>query len=135
MAATEVRTDLPAKPPRLSFLRPAPAGVAVVPQERRLGILSAAFNPITTAHMALAQSAHEHFGLHEVLFVLPLTQPHKSLFGASIAARLEMMARDKACPSCEADRAAVVKRHRPARRSYGSDVRGQANGLARATLQ
>jgi nicotinate-nucleotide adenylyltransferase len=53
--------------------------------------LSAAFNPITTAHMALAQSAHEHFGLHEVLFVLPLTQPHKSLFGAPIAARLQMM--------------------------------------------
>jgi nicotinate-nucleotide adenylyltransferase len=42
--------------------------------------------------MALAQSAYEHFDLHEVLFVLPITQPHKSLFGAPIAARLQMMA-------------------------------------------
>jgi len=92
MATTESRTDLPSKPPRLSFFRPAPAGVGIVPQGRRLGVLSAAFNPITVAHMALAQSAYEHFHLHEVLFVLPITQPHKSLVGAPIAARLQMMA-------------------------------------------
>jgi nicotinate-nucleotide adenylyltransferase len=92
MAAAESRTDLPSKAPRLSFFRPAPAGVGIVPPPRRLGILSAAFNPITVAHMALAQSACEHFQLHEVAFVLPLTQPHKALFGAPIGARLEMMA-------------------------------------------
>jgi nicotinate-nucleotide adenylyltransferase len=92
MAATEARTDLPSKPPRLSFFRPAPAGVAIAPPERRLGVLSAAFNPITVAHVALARSAYEHFQLHEVLFVLPITQPHKSLVGAPLAARLQMMA-------------------------------------------
>lgn len=92
MATPEPRTDLPSKPPRLSFFRPAPAGVGIVPQGRRLGILSAAFNPITLAHMALAQSALAHFDLHEVLFILPITQPHKSLFGAPLAARLQMMA-------------------------------------------
>jgi nicotinate-nucleotide adenylyltransferase len=54
--------------------------------------LSAAFNPPTVAHLALARSAYEHFHLHEVLLVLPLTQPHKDLVGAPIAARLEMMA-------------------------------------------
>jgi nicotinate-nucleotide adenylyltransferase len=80
------------KPPRLSFYRVAPAGVSIIPQGRRLGILSAAFNPITQAHLALAQSAYQHYQLHEVLFVLPITQPHKLIHDAPIEARLQMMA-------------------------------------------
>jgi nicotinate (nicotinamide) nucleotide adenylyltransferase len=91
MAMDEARTDDPSKPPRLSFFRAAPAGVSIVPQSRRLGILSAAFNPITRAHVALAQSAYEHYQLHEVLFVLPITQPHKLIHDAPIEARLRMM--------------------------------------------
>jgi nicotinate-nucleotide adenylyltransferase len=91
MAAQEARTDDPSKPPRLSFFRVAPAGVSIVPQARRLGVLSAAFNPITRAHLALAQSAYSHYQLHEVLFVLPMTQPHKLIHDASIDARLRMM--------------------------------------------
>jgi nicotinate-nucleotide adenylyltransferase len=91
MAAQEARTDDPSKPPRLSFFRVAPAGVSIVPQDRRLGILSAAFNPITLAHLALAQSASVHYQLHEVLFVLPMTQPHKLIHDAPIQARLRMM--------------------------------------------
>jgi nicotinate-nucleotide adenylyltransferase len=91
MAAQEPRTDDPSKPPRLSFFRVAPAGVGIVPSDRRLGILSAAFNPITRAHLALAQSAYVHYQLHEVLFVLPITQPHKLIHDASIEARLQMM--------------------------------------------
>jgi len=91
MAAYESRTDDPSKPPRLSFFRVAPAGVSIVPQNRRLGILSAAFNPITRAHLALAHSAYVHYRLHEVLFVLPITQPHKLIHDAPIKARLQMM--------------------------------------------
>jgi nicotinate (nicotinamide) nucleotide adenylyltransferase len=91
MAADEARTDDPAKPPRLSFFRIAPAGVSVAPWDRRLGILSAAFNPITRAHVALAQSAYEHYQLHEVLFLLPITQPHKMIEDAPVAARLHMI--------------------------------------------
>jgi nicotinate-nucleotide adenylyltransferase len=91
MAAPESRTDDPSKTPRLSFFRLAPAGVSIVPQGRRLGILSAAFNPITRAHLALAQSAYAHYQLHEVLFVLPITQPHKFIHDAPIEARLQMM--------------------------------------------
>jgi nicotinate-nucleotide adenylyltransferase len=91
MAADESRTDDPSKPPRLGFFRVAPAGVSIVPQGRRLGILSAAFNPITRAHVALAQSASHHYQLHEVLFVLPITQPHKLIHDAPIDARLRMM--------------------------------------------
>jgi nicotinate (nicotinamide) nucleotide adenylyltransferase len=92
MAADETRTDDPSKPPRLSFHRVAPAGVSIIPQGRRLGILSAAFNPITRAHMALAQSAQQHAQLHEVLFVLPIIQPHKLIHDAPLEARLQMMA-------------------------------------------
>ena len=91
MAADGARTDDPSKPPRLSFFRVAPAGVSVVPQGRRLGILSAAFNPITRAHVALAQSAYDRYELHEVLFVLPITQPHKMIHDAPIDARLRMI--------------------------------------------
>ena len=91
MTADHARTDDPSKPPRLGFFRVAPAGVALAPPERRLGILSAAFNPITRAHLALAQSAYGHYQLHEVLFVLPITQPHKLIHDAPIEARLQMM--------------------------------------------
>jgi nicotinate-nucleotide adenylyltransferase len=92
MAAAELRSDDASKPSRLSFYRPAPAGVSIVPAGRRLGILSAAFNPITTAHVALARSAYENFRLHEILFVLPITQPHKLIHDAPLEARLQMMA-------------------------------------------
>jgi nicotinate (nicotinamide) nucleotide adenylyltransferase len=91
MAMQEPRTDDPSKPPRLSFFRVAPAGVSIIPQGRRLGILSAAFNPITRAHLALAQSASVHYQLHEVLFILPITQPHKLIHDAPIEARLQML--------------------------------------------
>jgi nicotinate (nicotinamide) nucleotide adenylyltransferase len=91
MAADDARTDDPSKPPRLSFFHAAAGGVSIVPQERRLGILSAAFNPITRAHVALAHSAYEQYQLHEVLFLLPLTQPHKSIHDAPVEARLHMI--------------------------------------------
>jgi nicotinate (nicotinamide) nucleotide adenylyltransferase len=91
MATDEARTDDPSKPPRLSFYHVAAAGASFVPGERRLGILSAAFNPITRAHVALAQSAYEHYQLHEVLFMLPITQPHKLIHDAPVAARLHMI--------------------------------------------
>jgi nicotinate-nucleotide adenylyltransferase len=91
MGVDASRSDDPAKPPRLSFFRVAPAGVSLVPRERRLGILSAAFNPVTAAHVGLATSAYQHFRLHEVLFVLPISQPHKLIHDAPLDARLEML--------------------------------------------
>jgi len=92
MATPELRSDDPSTPPQLSFYRAAPSGASMLPPPRRLGILSAAFNPITSAHVALAQSAYQHFKLHEVLFVLPITQPHKMIHDAPVDARLEMIA-------------------------------------------
>lgn len=78
--------------PRLAFYRAAPAGVGIAPRERRLGVFSGAFNPITLAHVSLAESAVAHYRLDEVLFLLPLAQPHKLIEDAPIDARLAMMA-------------------------------------------
>jgi len=78
--------------PRLTLFRAAPAGIRMTLEGGRLGIFSGAFNPITVAHIALAKSALQHYHLHEVLFLLPLTQPHKEIIGAPIEARLQMMA-------------------------------------------
>jgi nicotinate-nucleotide adenylyltransferase len=56
---------------------------------RRLGVLPAAFNPPTRAHLALAQAALG--SVDEVLFVLPREFPHKSYADATFDQRLEML--------------------------------------------
>ena len=54
-----------------------------------LGILAGAFNPVTVAHLGLAQAA---LGvLDEVVFVLPRQFPHKSYEGAAFPDRLAML--------------------------------------------
>ncbi len=58
---------------------------------RRLGILSAAFNPVTVAHLEIARQARRQYHLDEVLFLLPLLFPHKEYTGASLQQRLEML--------------------------------------------
>jgi nicotinate-nucleotide adenylyltransferase len=67
----------------VEFFRRAPLSPA------RLGILPGTFNPITIAHLALAQAALPH--VDEVVFVLPQVLPHKQFEGASFAERLEML--------------------------------------------
>jgi len=76
--------------PHLSIVRAAPQGLpAQAPG--RLGVLGGAYNPITLAHLAIADTVVSTFGIQEVLFVLPQVPPHKTIFGASLAQRLEMM--------------------------------------------
>lgn len=58
---------------------------------RRLGILSAAFNPVTVAHLEIARQARRQYSLDEVLFLLPLRLPHKEYTGAGLEQRLEML--------------------------------------------
>ena len=62
---------------------------ATVPTTR-LGVLPGTFNPVTVAHLALAESALAH--VDEVLFVLPRRLPHKVYAGASFEERVEMLA-------------------------------------------
>ncbi len=57
--------------------------------QERLGILPAAFNPPTVAHVALADAAQERFALEQVAFVLPRTLPHKTLDRCGFERRLE----------------------------------------------
>lgn len=64
---------------------------ATGPVPTRLGVLGGAYNPITLAHLAVAEAAMAHFGIDEVLFLLPQVPPHKTIFGASLEQRLEMM--------------------------------------------
>ena len=54
-----------------------------------LGVLPAAFNPPTLAHLALARAALSTAG--EVLFVLPREFPHKPYEGATFEQRIEML--------------------------------------------
>lgn len=55
----------------------------------RLGVLPGTFNPITLAHLALAESALAQ--VDEVVFVLPRVLPHKTYFGASFDERVAML--------------------------------------------
>ena len=55
----------------------------------RLGVLPGTFNPITVAHLALAQAALSR--VEEVVFVLPRIFPHKPYSGASFPDRVEML--------------------------------------------
>lgn len=76
--------------PHIRLVRPAPAGLTS--QERnRLGVLGGAYNPITLAHLIIADTVVKAFDLHEVLFLLPQVPPHKSIFGATLEQRLRMM--------------------------------------------
>jgi nicotinate-nucleotide adenylyltransferase len=77
------------KTPRLDLIVRARSGLPA--SNGRLGVLGGVYNPITRAHLILAQAAVEQVNLHEVIFVLSKIPPHKPLFGASIAQRLEMM--------------------------------------------
>lgn len=57
----------------------------------RLGIFPGAFNPVTRAHLALAQAARDQHGLHQVGFLLPQTFPHKEYEGTSFDERVELL--------------------------------------------
>ncbi len=55
----------------------------------RLGILPGTFNPVTVAHLALAQAALTR--VEQVLFVLPRAFPHKEYAGALFEDRVAML--------------------------------------------
>ena len=59
----------------------------------RLGLLPSPFNPPTTAHLALAESAQKSFSLDQVAYVLPDALPHKRIERPSVQRRLEWLGR------------------------------------------
>jgi cytidyltransferase-like protein len=58
---------------------------------RSLGILAGAYNPLTRAHLALAESALAQ--LDEVILVMPRELPHKRYEGVSFEDRLRLVER------------------------------------------
>lgn len=75
----------PRDPPRLRWVLRAHPGA------RRIGVLSAAFNPPTRAHLALAEAARAALELEEVVLLLALTHVEKPLIGFGLSERLEML--------------------------------------------
>ena len=57
----------------------------------KLGILAGAFNPVTNAHLALAEAALSV--VDEVVCVVPRSYPHKQFHGAALDERIEMLRR------------------------------------------
>ena len=55
----------------------------------KLGILAGAFNPVTRAHLALAEAAAQV--VDEVVCVVPRVYPHKEFHGAGLDNRIEML--------------------------------------------
>jgi nicotinate-nucleotide adenylyltransferase len=55
----------------------------------RIGVLAGAFNPVTRAHVALAQAASKI--VDEILCVVPRVYPHKQFHGATLEQRLQML--------------------------------------------
>lgn len=83
------------------------AGAPIV--EGRLGILPAAFNPPTVAHLALADAAALAAGLNQVVFCLPRLLPHKRFDGASFEQRVQMLRAAVGDPTLgRASRAAAI---------------------------
>jgi len=76
----------------LRFVRTAPEGITTSTQQPRLGVLAGTFNPVTCAHLSLAEQARTQFALAEVLFVLPEQLPHRQPDEASLEDRLAMLA-------------------------------------------
>jgi nicotinate-nucleotide adenylyltransferase len=56
---------------------------------KRIGVLAGAFNPVTRAHLALAEAAVRE--VDEVVCVVPRAYPHKQFHGAALEDRLEML--------------------------------------------
>ena len=72
----------------------------------RIGLLPAAFNPPTVAHVALAEGAQSSFGLNQVVYALPATMPHKHFPRPTLAERMDWLSRiaegrpDRAVAAC-----------------------------------
>lgn len=56
---------------------------------RKLGVLPGSFNPLSIAHVELAEAALAH--VDEVLYVVPSALPHKEYFGATLEQRIGMI--------------------------------------------
>jgi nicotinate (nicotinamide) nucleotide adenylyltransferase len=88
-----------------------------------LGVLPGSFNPVTVAHLALAEAGLTQ--TDEILFVLPRIFPHKDYSGAAFEDRVAML-RAAIGPHCSIARTRgglFLEIARECREAYGEDVR------------
>jgi nicotinate-nucleotide adenylyltransferase len=88
-------------------------------------VLPGSFNPVTVAHLALAETALTV--VDEVVFVLPREFPHKKYTGASFAQRVEMLgmalAGQRRFSAAASEGGLFVEIAKECREAYGADVR------------
>ncbi len=77
--------------PAWRWVRRAPEGLRPGDPQPRLGVLGGTFNPVTRAHLALAETARREFALGEILFVLPGRLPHRTPDEATVEDRLALL--------------------------------------------
>jgi nicotinate (nicotinamide) nucleotide adenylyltransferase len=91
----------------------------------RLGVFPGTFNPVTVAHLALAEAALAV--VDEVVFVLPRHFPHKTYTGAGFDQRAELLqlalAPEPRFSAAASDGGLFVEIARECREAYGGDVR------------
>jgi nicotinate (nicotinamide) nucleotide adenylyltransferase len=89
---------------------------------KKVGVIAGAFNPVTRAHIALADAARAH--VEDIVFAIPRAFPHKEFAGANLEHRIEMLRR--ACGEGEievTDGGLFVEIAREVRRSRpGSEI-------------
>jgi nicotinate-nucleotide adenylyltransferase len=91
----------------------------------RLGVLPGTFNPVTVAHLALAEAALTI--VDEVVFVLPRQFPHKTYSGAAFEQRAELLemalAGEPRFSAAACAGGLFVEIATECRAAYGADVR------------
>jgi nicotinate-nucleotide adenylyltransferase len=91
----------------------------------RLGVFPGSFNPVTVAHMALAEGALAVVG--EVVFILPRKFPHKTYGGASFEQRVELLGMalegEPRYSVAASERGLFTEIAGECREAYGADIR------------
>jgi nicotinate-nucleotide adenylyltransferase len=91
----------------------------------RLGVLPGTFNPVTVAHLALAEAALAV--VDEVVFVLPRHFPHKTYSGAGFEQRAELLQMaleaEPRFSAAASEGGLFVEIARECREAYGTNVR------------
>ena len=92
----------------------------------RAGVLPGAFNPVTNAHIALAEASIEQHRLDQIIFLLPEAFPHKAYVGASFEERLALLeaalSGEPRCAIASSDRGLFIEIAEAVRNDYGPDV-------------
>jgi len=95
-------------------------------QRGRVGVLPGAFNPVTNAHIALAEASIQQHHLDQIIFLLPEVFPHKEYTGASFQERLALLqaalTAEQQCAIASSARGLFIEIANAVRDKYGPGV-------------